>query len=81
MEADLRITRLIEYYMFSAPMDYREALPKQVFMYFGFQNELDYLHKAFLYANLIAHKQELPDLYESYREQMLVFAYDQFQDT
>ncbi len=79
VEADLRITRLIEYYMYAIPMDYREALPKQVFMYFGFQNELDYAHKAFLYANLIAHKQELPDLYESYREQMLLFAYEQIE--
>ncbi|MBR6451248.1 MAG: hypothetical protein IKS87_00960, partial [Lachnospiraceae bacterium] len=77
VEADLRITRLFEYFMYAIPADYREALPKQVFLYFGYQNDLDDPHRAFLYANLIAHKQELPEIYESYREQMLVFAIEQ----
>lgn len=74
VETDQRITKLFEYFMYSCPEDYQEALPKQVFMYFGFQNELGSEYKAKLYANLIAHKQELPELYESYREQMTVFA-------
>lgn len=74
VEADLRITRLYEYYMYSIPLSYKEALPKQIFMYFSYSNELDYVRMAFLYANLIAHKNELSQLYDTNKEQMLVFA-------
>lgn len=74
VEADLRITKLYEYYMYSIPLSYNEALPKQIFMYFGYSNELDYVRMAFLYANLIAHKNELPELYSQNRDQILIFA-------
>lgn len=74
VECDLRITRLYEYYMYSAPLNFGEALPKQIFMYFGYSSELDYIKMSFLYANLIAHKNELPELYESNKEQILIFA-------
>lgn len=74
VDADLRITRLYEYYMYSIPLNYNEALPKQIFMYFGYSNELDYIKMSFLYANLIAHKNELPELYASNHDQIMVFA-------
>lgn len=80
VDLDLNITRLYEYYLFSASLDYREAFPKQIFMYFGFESNISYERKALLYANLIAHKKLYPDLYESYREQMLVFALDQIDE-
>ncbi|MBO4901298.1 MAG: hypothetical protein J5518_00700 [Lachnospiraceae bacterium] len=79
VEADARITKLYEYFIYSLPEGYAQALPKQVFMYFGYQNDLSPLHRARLYANLIAHKQELPELYESYTEQMMVFAREQIE--
>lgn len=74
VEADLRITRLYEYYMYSIPLSYSETLPKQIFMYFGYSNELDYVRMSFLYANLINHKNELSELYEQNKDQIMVFA-------
>lgn len=79
VECELRITKLYEYYMFSIPMSYKELLPKEVLMYFGFHNELHFSRLAFLYANLVNHKREVPELYEAYRENMLVFAIEQIE--
>ena len=40
-------------------------------------NNLDYKKAALLYANLITYEQYASDLYISYREQMVEFAWDQ----
>lgn len=77
VEADLRITRLYEYFMYTIPSDYQDMIPKQVFMYFGYKADLDSDRLALLYANLIRYRQKLPELYESFREQMLVFAVEE----
>ena len=80
VECELRITKLYEYFMFSVPLSYSALLPKEVLMYFGFHNELHFTRLAFLYANLIRHKREVPELYEAYRENMLVFAVEQIEE-
>ena len=78
---ELKITKLYEYFIYSSPCNLEDGvLPKSVIMYFGFQNRLDYEHKAFIYANLITYKNKLPDLYEQYYENMLVFAIEQVMD-
>lgn len=79
VDAQLRITRLYEYYMYTIPTDYDGIIPKSVLMYFGFRNEMDYQHMALLYANIISHKKAIPDTYEAYRENMLVFAIEQIE--
>ncbi len=75
----LRITKLYEYYMYSVPSDYDGLIPKSVLMYFGFRNDMNYHRIAFLYANLIAHKREYADTYDTYRENMQVFAVEQIE--
>ena len=75
----LRITRLYEYYMYSIPNDYEGLIPKAVLMYFGFRNDMNYHRIAFLYANLIDHKREYADTYDTYREHMQVFAVEQIE--
>lgn len=77
VKLELKITKLYEYFMYSAPAKYDKILPKAVIMYFGFQNQLSYEKKAFLYANLIKNKKHAPDLYEQYYENMQVFAIEQ----
>ena len=79
VECDLRITKLYEFYMFSIPFSYQELLPKSVLLYFGFHNQLDDTRRAFLYANVIRYKRRVAELYESYRDQMLVFAVEQIE--
>ena len=81
VKLELKITKLIEYFIYSSPCDLSDGpLPKQVIMYFSFQNRLDYERKAFIYANLITYKNKLSDLYSSNRESMLVFAIEQVMD-
>ncbi|MCR5475918.1 MAG: DUF5717 family protein [Lachnospiraceae bacterium] len=75
----LRITKLFEYYMYSVPADYDGLIPKSVLMYFGFRNDMNYHRIALLYANLIMHKREYADTYETYREHMQVFAVEQIE--
>ena len=75
----LRITKLYEYYMYSVPSDYDGIIPKSVLMYFGFRNDMNYHRIAFLYANLIDHKREYADTYDTYREHMQVFAVEQIE--
>lgn len=78
VEAELKIAQLYEYYMETIEEDkVREALPRSIFLYFMHGNNLDYKKAALLYANLITYEQYASDLYISYREQMVEFAWDQ----
>ena len=77
----LNITKLYEYFIYSSACNLSDGvLPKSVIMYFGFQNRLDYHRKAYIYANIIKYKNRIPDLYETYRENILVFAIEQVLD-
>lgn len=66
VDQNLRITRLYEYYMMSVPLDDRETLPKMVLMYFSYHSELSYEITAFLYAYVLKHQEEMPDIYAAY---------------
>ena len=61
---NLRITKLYEYYMYSLDMDELKKLPKVVYMYFTYHNNLDWERSAYLYASLLRYRDELPDLYQ-----------------
>lgn len=67
---ELRITRLYEYYMMSCELTERAEIPKMVLMYFAFDSNLDSRRNAFLYAYVHKHREEFPELYENYREQI-----------
>lgn len=78
VDAELKIAQLYEYYMETIEENkVREALPRSIFLYFMHGNNLDYKKAALLYANLITYEQYASDLYISYREQMVEFAWDQ----
>ena len=79
VKMQLRITKLYEYFMYSVPSDYDALIPKSVLMYFGFRNDMNYHRIALLYANLITHKREYADTYDTYREHMQVFAVEQIE--
>ncbi len=77
VELELRITKLYEYYMLSVPMNMTSLLPKSVIMYFGFRNNMDYKHIAFLYANMLKNRFDIPNLCEEYKVAMRSFALEQ----
>ena len=74
VEKGLRITRLYEYYMMSIYTDADGLLPceisKMVLMYFSYQSDLEYDKNAILYRYVHEHKEEYPELYETYVPQM-----------
>lgn len=78
--AQLRITRLYEYYMYTIPLDYNGQIPKSVYMYFNFRNDMDWRHMALLFANIIDNRKSDPDTFETYRENMMVFAITQIDE-
>lgn len=73
VEQDLRVTRLYEYYMYSLNLETEINIPREVFMYFAFNSNLDYEHTAYLYANLIKRQEEFPDLLEEVQFQIQNF--------
>ncbi len=77
IEKELRITQLFEYYIWSRDLEDMKLLPKMVLMYFGYNNNLDYIHKAYLYANIILNKLECMSIYKSYFPQMKIFTEEQ----
>lgn len=77
IKLQLRITKVYEYYMYSIPLDYEGIIPKSVLMYFGYRNDMNYHRIAFMYANLITHKREYAESYETYREHIQIFAIEQ----
>lgn len=74
VEKELRITRLYEYYMMSIYTDEDGLLPceisKMVLMYFSYQSDLEYDKNAILYRYIHEHRQDYPELYESYVPQI-----------
>ena len=78
VDMELRIAQLYEYYMMTVDEDSAKGpLPKVILLYFMHGNSLDYKKAAFLYANLVTYEEQAGDLYLGYREQMVVFTWDQ----
>lgn len=79
VEAQLRITNLYEYFMMSLDLDKPHTLPRMVLMYFSYQNNLDYIHSAYLYDYILQNSASLGELYESYRVRIENFVMEQIQ--
>lgn len=74
VNAHLRLTQLYEYYIYSINPNYEGLLPQEVYLYFA-KNTDNILEekKAFLFANIVKHKNEIYDIYQIYVEQMKAF--------
>lgn len=77
VEQNLRITRLYEYYMMSAPLDDKAVLPKIILMYFSYQSDLSYEITAYIYAYVYKHQEEFPEIYGNYLPAMEHFVAEQ----
>ena len=74
VEAQLRITELYEYYMYSISSTTKGVLAQQVLLYFIYNSNLSDKKKTFLYANIINNKEENEAIYRTYYKRMEVFA-------
>ena len=77
VEKEIRINRLYEYYLMSIDLQYTGRLPKIILMYFAYRSNLDYERNAFLYANVLMHKEQYQDIYSDYLPHMEKFACEQ----
>lgn len=77
VEADIRLTRLYEYYLYTLPEDFAGELPRMLLLYFSYNHTLDYQTQARLYAYVLSHCEADEALAENYRRKMEEFAMDQ----
>jgi len=81
VDNEIHITRLYEYYMASIYVDEDGLLPcdisKMVLMFFSYQSDLEYEKNAILYRYLHEHRDEYPDIFDSYRLQIEKFLLEQ----
>ncbi len=74
VEAQLRITELYEYYMYSISYSMQEPLAQPVLLYFIYNSSISDRKKAFLYANIVRNKEKNEPIYRSYLKRMEIFA-------
>jgi hypothetical protein len=74
VEAQLRITELYEYYMYSISYSVKESLAQPVLLYFIYNSSISDRKKAFLYANIVRNKDKNEPIYRSYQKRMEIFA-------
>ncbi len=77
VERELRLSRLYEYYICSLPSDFKGQLPRIVLMYFAYRSPLDTERNAFLYANVLRHKNDYQEVYEQYLPVLTEFSREQ----
>ena len=73
----IRITRLYEFYMASIKKDISIRLPKIVLMYFTYDSGVNYPWKSYLFANIVYHKEQYKDVYDSYEHIIELYVYEQ----
>ena len=77
IEADIRLTNLYEYYVFSIDTEKAVEIPRTVLLYFSYQNSLDYERMAYIYHYMIAVREHYPDIFENNIKNIEEFANNQ----
>ena len=77
VSAKLSLTRLYEYFLYSLPRDYKQAIPKQVLMYFSYDHDLERDSREVLYENIISYVSADSSLYKEYERTISQFAVEQ----
>ena len=71
---DLRLTRLFEYYIYSFPEEFDGQIPREVLLYFSYDNTLDRRLKAVIYKNILQYLEPDSELYRHYEPEMRDYA-------
>lgn len=79
VKEQLRLTQLYEYYMYTIDEAYDGLLPQEIYLYFSYNTNLLEEKKAFLFANVVKHKNELSEIYPMYVDQMKSYIHVQLQ--
>ncbi len=73
----LSLTRLYEYFLYSLPKHYKQAIPKHVLMYFSYEHDLERSCKEALYENIISYVSTESSVYKEYERAISQFAVEQ----
>lgn len=73
----IKLTRLYEYYLYSAPESFGEAFCQEVLLYFSYEHTLDADSRAKLYCNVLTYCGTDSKIYELYKRQMEEFTFSQ----
>jgi len=76
IQAELRVPKLYEYYIYSQDLSSLRELPYMVYMYFSYHNTLEPKYTAYLYANLVAEAEKYQELFEQLLPTMQRFLVD-----
>ena len=68
VERNFPLTKLYESYMLSMDLRKDDPIPKPVLMYFSYQSQLPPAQNAYLYAYVVKNREELDEMYLTYRE-------------
>lgn len=77
LEEKISLTRLYEYYLYSLPKDYSHALPREILLYFSYDNGLDDTNKSVLYQNILSYVNPDTAIYKDYEREIEKFAMNQ----
>ncbi|MCI8372132.1 MAG: antirestriction protein [Lachnospiraceae bacterium] len=77
VSAELKLTQLFEYYLYTIPMNTKRMLPKTLLMYFNYDNMLDYKRKAYLFVNVWKYQQQIGELFVNYEPRIKLFVIEQ----
>lgn len=74
VDSSSHVTGLYEYYMSSIDLSHDIKIPKTVLLYFSFHSDLDWQHNAYLLSRVILSKNEEPELFVAYKDEIDRFA-------
>lgn len=77
VKKQLSLTRLYEYFLYSLPKDYKQAIPKQVLLYFSYEHDLERGCREALYENLVRYVSSESSVYKEYERSISQFAVEQ----
>ena len=73
IDQDVKLGGLYEYFVASLSKTQREEIPRQVAIYFRYNNSLTARQKAALYVNILAAKDKDHETYDNYKDQIHEF--------
>lgn len=77
IEADIKLARLYEYYIFSMDDNEEVVFPEKLLMYFANNSQVLMEKQEVLYANIIENRENIPAIYKNYEDIIEKFALEQ----
>lgn len=74
IEHDSKITRLYEYYLYALPEDFVGRMPREVYLYFAYENNIQPNAMLPLYYNVLQNFSQDSDIYQKFEREIRNYA-------